>query len=79
MPVLNALAATNYAGDTTFADLVHFVHVYMVEAHPKAPDPSPFNGIVSEMEYSSVHQAKYYEARIANARQSRAFIEGKQI
>lgn len=79
MPVLNALAATIYSGDRTFADLVHFVHVYMVEAHPQAPDPSPFNGIVSEMLYSSVGQARYYEARVDNARQSRALIEDNQI
>ena len=79
MPVLNDLAAAPYTGETVFADLVHFVHVYMVEAHPKAPDPSPFNGLVSEMEYSNVPQARHYDARVANALQSRALIHGAQI
>lgn len=79
MPVLNALAAAPYADGKTFADVVHFVHVYMVEAHPKAPDPSPFSGIVSELEFSTVRQAETYVARVANAKESERLIEGAQI
>jgi len=64
---------------TTLADHVRFVHVYVVEAHPMDPDPSPYTGTVWQLEYSDVPQARTYEARVANARLTRPLVTGNQL
>jgi hypothetical protein len=79
VPGLNALAATPYSDGSTFADLVHFVHVYVIEAHPMDPALSPYSGTVWEVEYSTVPEALTYEARLANAALTRPLVQGNQI
>lgn len=80
MPGLNALAAKPYDATTLFSDRVHFVHVYVVEPHPKAPDPAPHTGVVAEDPvYSLVRQPTTYEERLANAAMTRPLIVGNQI
>lgn len=80
MPGLNALAAKAYDAETRFSDRVHFVHVYVVEPHPMAPDPAPHVGVVAEdPTYSVVRQPKTYEARLLNAATARPLILGNQI
>ena len=80
MPGLNALAARSYDAETLFSDRVHFVHVYVVEPHPMAPDPAPHVGVVAEDPvYSVVRQPTTYDARLANAAMARALIAGNQI
>lgn len=80
MPGLNALAAKSYNAATTFSDRVHFVHVYVVEPHPQAPDPAPHSGVVVEDPvYSRVRQPRTYEERRSNAAQVRPLILGNQI
>jgi hypothetical protein len=80
VPGLNALAAKAYDAETTFSDRVHFVHVYVVEPHPKAPDPGPHTGVVAEDPvYSLVRQPTTYEERLVNAAMVRPLIVGNQI
>ncbi len=77
MPALNQLAQKTFGGGT-YADLVHFVHVYTVEAHPKAPDPSPYSGKVWEAAYSSKPNSKTYPGRVANAKDMEQLLQGNQ-
>lgn len=46
-----------------YADRVHFVTVYTLEAHPAAPDPSPFRGRVFKLRFSEHRQPRTIEAR----------------
>lgn len=78
MPALNALAGRAYDAASTFADKVHFVHVYVIDPHPMAPDPGPYAGVVSEAAYSTIRQPKTYAERVAAARQTRALLTGRQ-
>lgn len=50
-----------------YYEKVHFVAIYVVEAHPKWPDPSPFRGYPWTFEYSVVRQAMNYSARVNNS------------
>lgn len=52
-----------------YADHVTFATVYLIEAHPAAPDPGPYKGRASVHEYSDRRQAMTLQARIANARE----------
>lgn len=79
MTVLNTLAATSYDSTDTYADLVHLVHVYVIEPHPTNPDPSPYSGVVWELEYSSKSQPKTYDGRVINALDQVPLIEGDQL
>ena len=79
MPGLNTLATVPVAGDRTYADMIHFVHVYTIEAHPMAPDPSPYAGAVWEMDFSTVDQPKDYPHRVAHTRAMKEFLEGDQL
>ncbi len=79
MPSLNALAAQPFDEDSTFADVVHFVHINVIEPHPMAPDVSPYGGRVSESRYSTVTQPTTYIERVAVAREIEALLEGNQI
>ncbi len=76
---VNALAKESYDATHTYADLVHFVHVYVLEAHPIHPDVSPFSGAVWELEYSLVKQPTTYEGRRLHAQWLSRFIEGDQL
>lgn len=52
-----------------YADKAHFVLIYNIEAHPEAPDISPYKGVVWALRYSTLHQPRNYTARVQNARQ----------
>jgi len=78
VPALNALAARPFDASGTFADLVHFVHVYVVEPHPQAPDPGPYGGRVSEAQYSTKRQPRTWAERASNARDVLPLITGGQ-
>ncbi len=78
MPALATLAATSYKSKT-YADHVQFVYVYTVEAHPKSPDPSPYNGKVWEAKYSSLSNPLTYAGRVANAKVHEANIKHKHL
>jgi len=79
VPLLNALAVSPFEGGETFSDVVHFVHVLVIEPHPQAPDPSPYGGVVQEGPYSSIPQPKSREERRQVAREIEALLEGEQI
>ena len=76
MPDLNQLATKQYDENTTYDELVHFVHVFVVEPHPVSPDPSPYTGTVWEMSYSTKNQAFTYDERVATAREIDPLLEG---
>ncbi len=78
MPALNALAAKPYDGSRTYSDVVHFTQIYVVEAHPMSPDPSPYTGTVWELGYSTKPQAHTYAARKLNAMDVVPLITGNQ-
>jgi peroxiredoxin len=59
--------------------VVTFLHVYVIEAHPMAPDVSPYSGQVWEVEYSTLTQAVTDDARVEHARQTLPLLEGKQL
>ena len=79
MPSLNALASTPYDSENIYSDLVHFVHVLVIEPHPLDPDPSPYSGRVWEAQYSTVQQPGSYDERQAVAQQLGSLIEGNQL
>ena len=79
MPVLNTLASTSYDSTNTYADVVHLVHVYVIEPHPASPDPSPYTGVVWEDGYSTLGQPKTYDGRVSNALEQVPLIEGDQL
>ena len=79
MPDLNQLATKQYDENTTYDELVHFVHVFVVEPHPVSPDPSPYTGAVWEMNYSTKGQAFTYDERVATAREIDPLLEGTQL
>lgn len=79
MPGLNTLARKSWDATRTFGDVVHFLHVYTLEAHPQSPYVSPYSGTVWEAEYSTLPQALTYADRVTFARLTRGLIEGRQI
>lgn len=79
MPALNALAATASDDGRPLAERVHFVHVYVIEPHPLAPDPSPYSGRVWEARYSTKRQPKTYAERLAAAAETRGLLTGPQL
>ena len=52
-----------------FGQHVHFLVLYTVEAHPRAPDPSPYRGRVWEQTYSDFGNPETYAGRAQNASQ----------
>ena len=78
MPALNDLAAEAFDAGRTYSDVVHFVHIYVVEPHPEFPDPSPYTGVVWESWYSRP-QPRTYEGRVALAMELVPDILGNQI
>ncbi len=80
MPGLNSLAGKAYDENTSFAGRVHFLHVYVLEAHPMSPDPSPYSGTVWEVEgLSTIPQARTYELRREYAAMTRELLVPGQI
>lgn len=79
MPALNELAAKIFTGSTTYADIVHFVHIYVTEPHPQSPDVSPYTGQVWEGSYSTKSQPRTYDERVTNAADMVPLIEGNQL
>jgi len=79
VPSLNELAAKPYNGNGTYADVVHFVHIYIIEPHPQGPDLSPYSGRVWEAQYSTVGQPETLYERIAVAQQTEILLEGNQL
>jgi hypothetical protein len=57
---------------------VHFVHVYVIEPHPKSPDVSPYSGVVWEGAYSTKRQPRTYAEREACARDMQPELRGRQ-
>ena len=78
MPALNQLAQKSYKGKT-YDQWVQFVHVYIIEPHPTAPDVSPYSGKVWEMTYSSKSQPKTYAARVQNAQATLPLLKGNVL
>jgi hypothetical protein len=76
---LNALSSKVLHDGRTVADKIQFVHVYVVEAHPAWPDPSPFYGRVWELEFSEIPQTRSYEERMAAAGRMRPLIDERQL
>ncbi|MEM6989093.1 MAG: hypothetical protein AAF721_01305 [Myxococcota bacterium] len=71
---LNPLVAAS--GDNgPYADQIQFVHVYNVEAHPQAPDMSPYG--VGELQYSTLGQPTTFDERLDNARTMEPIVEGE--
>jgi hypothetical protein len=68
-----------YNATQTYGDVVHFVHVYVIEPHPLDPDPSPYQGEVWEALYSHRSQPKTYDGRVALAREIEALLERSQL
>ena len=64
MPAIDVLASDSFDGDVTYADAVHIVHIHVVEPHPLRPDASPYNGRISENEFSCPQPRSYEERRL---------------
>ncbi len=75
---LNAFAAELHESGMRYDEALHIVHVYVVEAHPSDPDPSPYYGVVTDHP-ESIPQARTYPARVENARRMPALLEGSQL
>jgi hypothetical protein len=67
VPALKTLADTQSTDHApqTYGDLVHFVHVYIVEPHPIG-SPSPYSGQLWETAYDN-DQPMTMAARVTNA------------
>lgn len=78
MPALNDLATAPSDDGTPYGERVHIVHAILIEAHPQAPDLSPFSGSVWEVETSTVPQAFTYEERMRHARLVPPLLRGEQ-
>ena len=68
MPSLNQLATKPYDAQRTYADVMHFVHVIVIEPHPLLPDPSPYTGKSWEGPDSTIRQPRTYEERVEAAK-----------
>ena len=78
MTALNRLVKAPYKGKT-YADFVHFVHVYTIEAHPKDSTISPYSGKPWPMQYSTKDQPRTYAERVANARAMEQGLTGHHL
>jgi hypothetical protein len=91
IPELNELFVDLLPDGRSFGEAVHFVHVYVVEAHPKLPDPTPYKSWTDSdlpvggeegqdnYAYSIVGQAYSYAERVASARRLNDRIYGDQV
>lgn len=73
------MAHQAYDGGRSYADVVHFVHVNIPEAHPAAPDPSPYLGAVSLADISVKRQPRVYEERRAIAAEIQSWYDATQL
>jgi hypothetical protein len=78
VPALNALAQDWFDADRRYSDVVHFVHVNVIEPHPSHPDPSPYSGEVWESG-SSEPQPRTFSERVILATAMAADLVGGQI
>ncbi len=62
-----------------FADNVHFVHIYIIEPHPKSPDLSPYSASVSEGSFSTKNQPATYESRVDHAANMAVYLDNTQL
>lgn len=79
MPALNGLATRTFQGSQRYDDVVHIVHVYIIEPHPEDPIVSPYGGRVRTAEYSDRGQAMTYDERVGFARDILPLLEGEQL
>ena len=79
MPLLNALAQKAFDAERSYGEVVHLVHVVVIEPHPLAPDPSPYSGEVWEAAYTTIHQPLTYEARSGVAADVALRLGGEQL
>jgi len=79
VPLLNELADKPFDADMTYSDVVHFVHINVIEPHPRSPDPSPYGARVWEGENSTVNQPQTYAGRVDVAREIEPLLTGKQL
>jgi len=79
VPALNDLATALYDQTRTVDEVVHFVHIYVIEPHPLEPEPSPYRGTPWEARDYKRAQPKTYAERVALAAEVRALLEGDQL
>jgi len=79
VPSLNELATKQYDTAHTYGELIHFVHILVMEPHPQSPDLSPYGARVWEARYSTIGQPRSYEERAVVARELEDLIEGQQL
>jgi hypothetical protein len=48
-------------------DKLIYLLIYTVEAHPKKPDPSPYQGVPWTMPFSEFRQPRNYSERLSNS------------
>ena len=77
MPALNELAGRWFDTTRRYSDVVHIIHVNVIEPHPSDPDPSPYSGEVWGNENSRL-QPKTYKERVVLATAMTALVEGAQ-
>ncbi|MFH1763053.1 MAG: hypothetical protein ABIF09_02570 [Gemmatimonadota bacterium] len=77
MPALNALANKLFDPSRRYSDVVHFIHVNVIEPHPSAPDLSPYSGEVWE-NGNRRPQPRTYADRVALATEMATMVEGAQ-
>ena len=59
---------------------MHIVHIYVVEPHPEAPDPSPYGGNARPAEHSDGRPMPMtYPERVSYARDTAALLTGQQL
>jgi len=77
VPELNALATKWFDSGLRYSDVVHFIHVNVIEPHPSDPDPSPYFGEVRPNE-NSRPQPRTYDERVFLAAAMATAVEGAQ-
>jgi hypothetical protein len=60
-----------------YDEVVHFVHVYVMEAHPGPPDPAPFRGLAGRG--NAPRQPRTWRDRVELASTTSALLEGNQL
>jgi hypothetical protein len=79
VPSLNQLATKPYDAQRTYADVVHFVHVIVIEPHPQPPDPSPYTGGPWAGPDSTIRQPRTYGERVEAVKEIAPLLEGNQL
>jgi hypothetical protein len=76
---LGDLATRTHDATHTYGDLLHIVHIYVVEPHPQSPELSPYSGEEWTREYSDRGQPETYAARVALALEILPELQGEQL